>query len=61
MVLQVVFHRLAAKEAHAAEAWYANRSTEVAERFRVAVHDSTQRIADNVGTHPSKKMSSSPA
>lgn len=52
MALQVVFHRLAAKEARAAEAWYANRSSEVAERFRAAVLDAAQRIADEVGTHP---------
>lgn len=52
MALQVVFHRLAAKEARAAEAWYANRSSEVARRFRTAVIDAAQRIADNVGTHP---------
>ena len=52
MALQVVFHWLAAKEARAAESWYANRSPEVAERFRTAVHDSAQRIADNVATHP---------
>ena len=52
MGLQVVFHRLAAKEARAAEAWYASRSTDVAERFRTAVLDSAQRIADNIGTHP---------
>jgi plasmid stabilization system protein ParE len=50
--LQVVFHRLAAKESRAAEAWYANRSSEVAERFRKAVLDTAQRIADDVGTHP---------
>ena len=52
MLLQVAFHRLAAKEARAAEAWYAQRSSEVAERFRAAVLDAAQRIADNVGTHP---------
>jgi toxin ParE1/3/4 len=49
---QVVFHRLAAKEAQAAEAWYASRSSEVAERFRAAVLDAAQRIADDAGTHP---------
>ena len=52
MALQVVFHRLAAKEARAAEAWYANRSLEVAERFRAAVLDAAQQIADDVGIHP---------
>ena len=52
MALQVAFHRLAATEARAAEAWYASRSVEVAERFRAAVLDAAQRIADDVGTHP---------
>lgn len=52
MADQVVFHRLAVKEAQAAAAWYADRSAEVAERFRAAVLDAAQRIADDVGTHP---------
>ena len=52
MAVQVVFHRLAAKEALAAEAWYDSRSAEVAERFRAAVLDAAQRIADDLGTHP---------
>jgi plasmid stabilization system protein ParE len=52
LALQVVFHRLAAKEARAAEAWYADRSSEVAERFRNAILDAAQRIADDVRTHP---------
>ncbi len=52
MARQVVFHRLAAKEARAAAGWYASRSSEVAERFRAAVLDAAQRIADDVGTHP---------
>jgi hypothetical protein len=52
LAFQVVFHRLAAKEARAAEAWYAERSFEVAERFRNAVLDAAQRIADDVAAHP---------
>ncbi len=52
MAVQVVFHRLAAKEARAAEAWYDSRSPEVAERFRADVLYAAQRIADDLGTHP---------
>lgn len=52
MSVQVVFHALAAKEAREAEAWYAARSPETAERFRAAIVAATQRIAENVGTHP---------
>jgi plasmid stabilization system protein ParE len=52
LAIQVVFHRLAAKEARAAEAWYANRSPEVAQQFRSAVLSASQRIADDIGTHP---------
>jgi plasmid stabilization system protein ParE len=48
---QVVFHRLAFQEALAAEAWYANRSAEVAERFRDAVGRALQQVVDDVGTH----------
>jgi toxin ParE1/3/4 len=47
-----MFHRLAAQEVRAAEAWYAARSSEVAERFRAAVLNAAQRILDNAGTHP---------
>jgi toxin ParE1/3/4 len=49
---QVSFHRLAAQEAWAAEAWYSARSVEVAERFRQAVLVAARRIADNDATHP---------
>ena len=52
MPIRVVFHRLAAKEARAAEAWYASRSSEVAQRFRLAVLDAAQRVADQVAVHP---------
>jgi plasmid stabilization system protein ParE len=53
LAIEVVFHHLlAAKEARAAEAWYAAHSTEIAQRFRGAVLAATQRVADGVGTHP---------
>ena len=42
---QVVFHRLAAKEYRSARDWYAARSVEVADRFRIAVDRATRRIA----------------
>jgi hypothetical protein len=47
----VVFHRLAAKEARAAEAWYAQRSSEVAQRFRDSVSDAARRISLGETTH----------
>jgi plasmid stabilization system protein ParE len=49
--IRVVFHRLAAKEAREAEAWYAIHSAEAAARFRSAVLAAAQRIADRVQTH----------
>ncbi len=48
----MVFHRLAVKETRAAEAWHRSHSPEVADRFRAAVLDAAQRIADDMGTHP---------
>ena len=42
---QIVFHRLAAKEYRSARDWYAARSVDVAERFRIAVDRATGRIA----------------
>ena len=42
---QVVFHRLAAREYRSARDWYAARSVEVAERFRMAVDLAVERIA----------------
>lgn len=41
----VVFHRLAAREYRLARDWYAARSVEVAERFRIAVDQAAERIA----------------
>jgi hypothetical protein len=48
----VAFHRLAAKEARAAEAWYASRSPETAVRFRAAVVAASNRIAADGISHP---------
>lgn len=43
--LHVVFHRLAAREYRAARDWYAERSREVSQRFRLAVDGAVNRIA----------------
>ena len=51
MTVWVGFHRLAAQEARAAEAWYAPHSPDTARRFRTEVSAAAMRIADNVGTH----------
>jgi mRNA-degrading endonuclease RelE of RelBE toxin-antitoxin system len=48
----VVFHRLAAQEARAAESWYASRSPEAAVRFRAEVIAATQRISTEGVSHP---------
>ena len=47
----VIFHRLAANEARAAEAWYAKRSLEVAARFRESVAAAVSRIAHGAVSH----------
>lgn len=52
MTLRVVFHRLAAQEARDAETWYAGRSQEAADRFRVAVLAATERLVQQTATHP---------
>lgn len=49
--MKVAFHRLAVREVHAAEAWYADRSAPVAERFRIAVEMAINRLAEGIGTH----------
>ena len=52
---EVVFHRLAAREAREAreaEAWYAARSSDTAERFRRAVAGAAERLAEGQGVHP---------
>ena len=35
--MEVIFHRLAAREYRSARDWYAERSPDVAEQFRIAV------------------------
>ena len=52
MSIEVAFHRLAAKEARGAEAWYAKRSPLAAERFRAAVSAEVERIIGGTGVHP---------
>lgn len=46
MPTEVVFHRLAAREYRSARTWYAQRSAEVAERFRLGVDRAADRIAE---------------
>jgi plasmid stabilization system protein ParE len=41
----VLFHRLALREYHAAEQWYAQRSPQAALRFQDAVDRAVERIA----------------
>jgi toxin ParE1/3/4 len=48
----VIFHRLAAKEAHAAEAWYSTRSMRAAHRFRESVEAAADRVAADPDAHP---------
>ncbi len=43
--LSVVFHRLAAREYRSARDWYAERSSEAAENFRIAVDHAVSRIS----------------
>ena len=43
--MEVVFHRLAAREYRSARDWYAERSPDVAEQFRIAVDRAVERIA----------------
>ncbi len=45
---QVIFHRLAAREYRSSRDWYAKRSLDVAQRFRIAV----ERAADRIATDP---------
>jgi hypothetical protein len=52
MPAEVFFHRLAAREDRAAIGWYAERSSQVAERFRDAVDRAVARIAANAETLP---------
>ena len=48
----VVFHRLAAREYRSARDWYAERSTEVAHRFRMSVDRAVERIAAEAESPP---------
>ncbi len=43
----VVFHRLAAREYRSALDWYAERTTEAAENFEIAVDQAVSRISSN--------------
>ena len=49
---EIVFHRLARKEAQAAEAWYRSRNPNAAERFRLTVERTAHRIEAAPDTYP---------
>jgi len=49
---RVRFHHLALQELWDARDWYAARSPEAAERFRIAAGDAVQRIADRAESLP---------
>lgn len=49
---EVVFHRLAAREYRAAREWYVARSVEAPNRFRMAVDEAVNRIAENADALP---------
>ncbi len=49
---EIVFHRLARKEARAAEAWHHSRNPNAAVRFRLTVERAAQRIAAAQDTYP---------
>jgi toxin ParE1/3/4 len=51
-LLQVLFHRLAAREYSSAQDWYRQRSTEVAKRFAAAVTQSVDRIVAHADSLP---------
>lgn len=48
----VRFHRLAAQEYRFARQWYRQRDASVAERFRVAVDSTANRIAQDAESFP---------
>lgn len=50
--MNIVFHRLAAREYRAARQWYARRSEDVAASFCTAVDRAVERIAVNASSHP---------
>ncbi len=49
---ELLFHRLAKKEAQAAEAWYHARNSDAAARFRLMVERTANRIASAPDTYP---------
>ncbi|MCE9548334.1 MAG: type II toxin-antitoxin system RelE/ParE family toxin [Planctomycetia bacterium] len=48
---EIPFHRLAAKELLAAAAWYAQRSEQARQRFRLAIAGAIDRILSNPESH----------
>lgn len=52
LVAAIVIHRLARKEAQVAEAWYRTRNPEAADRFRLAVERTADRIAAAPDSYP---------
>ena len=51
-MIEVRFHRLAAREYRAARMWYSARSNPAATRFRLAVDDAVQRLTGSPDTQP---------
>ena len=49
---ELLFHRLAKKEAQGAEAWYRSRNPDAAARFRLMVERTANRIAAALDTYP---------
>lgn len=49
---ELLFHRLAKKEAQSAEAWYRARNADAAARFRLMVERTANRIAAAPDTYP---------
>ncbi len=48
----VVFHRLAAREYRSARKWYADRTAEAADNFRIAVDRAVSRISSQSESLP---------
>jgi plasmid stabilization system protein ParE len=51
-MIEISFHRLAAKEFREAFDWYASRDHAVADRFKDRVADAAERIRDAPDSHP---------
>ena len=49
---ELLFHRLAKKEAQSAESWYRARNSDAAARFRLIVERTANRIAAAPDTYP---------